>query len=89
MRASGASSTRIAPDVGSYIFASSLTSVVLPAPFSPTMATTAPAGSDSDTSSSTRRDVPGIGERHVIEPDAAARASRAPADRPTATSDAA
>ena len=35
---------RIAPDVGSYIFASSLTSVVLPAPFSPTIATTAPAG---------------------------------------------
>ena len=52
MRASGVSSTRIAPDVGSYIFASSFTSVVLPAPFSPTMATTAPAGSV---------------ERHVVE----------------------
>ena len=40
------------PAVGSYSFASSLTSVVLPAPFSPTMATTAPAGSV---------------ERHVVE----------------------
>src|SRR5438128_1344976 len=58
-RASGVSSTRIEPDDGSYIFASSLTSVVLPAPFSPTMATTAPAGSVTDTSSSTTREVPG------------------------------
>ena len=47
------------PDVGSYSLASSLTSVVLPAPFSPTIATTAPAGSSSYTSSSTRRSVPG------------------------------
>ena len=59
IRASGVSSTKIEPDEGSYIFASSLTSVVLPAPFSPTIATTAPAGSVSDTSSSTTRDVPG------------------------------
>src|SRR5256885_923006 len=49
----------IEPDDGSYIFARSLTSVVLPAPFSPTIATTAPAGSVTDTSSSTTRDVPG------------------------------
>ena len=59
MRASGVSSTWIDPAVGSYIFASSLTSVVLPAPFSPTIATTAPAGSISETSSSTSREVPG------------------------------
>src|ERR1700674_3439782 len=58
-RASGVSSTKIEPEDGSYIFASSLTSVVLPAPFSPTMATTAPTGSVNDTSSSTTRDVPG------------------------------
>src|SRR5437016_5237963 len=58
-RASGVSSRRIEPDDGSYIFASSLTRVVLPAPFSPTIATTAPAGSVTDTSSSTTRDVPG------------------------------
>ena len=49
----------IAPDVGSYIFASSFTSVVFPAPFSPTIATTTPAGSRSETSSRTSRDVPG------------------------------
>ena len=59
MRASGVSSTRISPDAGSYIFASSFTSVVLPAPFSPTMATTEPAGSVSETSSRTSREVPG------------------------------
>src|SRR5207245_9543842 len=58
-RASGVSSARIEPDDGSDIFARSLTSVVLPAPFSPTIATTAPAGSVTDTSSSTTRDVPG------------------------------
>ncbi len=58
-RASGVSSNRMEPEDGSYIFASSLTRVVLPAPFSPTMATTAPAGRVSDTSSSTTRDVPG------------------------------
>ena len=38
---------------------SSLTSVVLPAPFSPTIATTEPAGRSRSTSSSTRRSVPG------------------------------
>ena len=59
MRASGAPSTRIAPDVGSYIRARSLTSVVFPAPFSPTIATTAPAGRVSETLSTARRDVPG------------------------------
>ncbi len=58
-RASGVSSRKIAPDEGSYIFASSFTSVVLPAPFSPTIATTAPAGSVTDTPSSTTFDVPG------------------------------
>jgi hypothetical protein len=47
------------PDDGSYIFDSSLTSVVLPAPFSPTIAITAPAGNVTDTSSNTTRDVPG------------------------------
>ena len=52
-------STRIAPAVGVYIRHSSLTSVVLPAPFSPTIATTAPAGSSRFTSSSTSRSVPG------------------------------
>ena len=38
------------PLVGSYIFASSLTIVDLPAPFSPTIATTEPAGSSTSTS---------------------------------------
>ena len=45
MRASGAPSTRMRPAVGSYSSQSSFTSVLLPAPFSPTSATTAPAGS--------------------------------------------
>ncbi len=58
-RPSGVSSNRIDPDDGSYILARSFTSVVLPAPFSPTIATTAPAGRVTDTSSSTTRDVPG------------------------------
>ena len=39
--------------------ASSFTSVDFPAPFSPTMATTDPAGNTTDTSSSTARAVPG------------------------------
>ena len=56
MRDSGDPSIRISPDDGSYSLASSFTSVVLPAPFSPTIATTAPAGSVNETSSSTRRD---------------------------------
>ena len=45
--------------VGAYIRASSLTSVDLPAPFSPTTATTVPAGRCTMTSSSTSRSVPG------------------------------
>ena len=45
MRASGAPSTRMLPELGSYSLHSSLTSVLLPAPFSPTSATTEPAGS--------------------------------------------
>jgi hypothetical protein len=52
-------STRIRPEVGSYIRDNSFTNVVLPAPFSPTTATTAPAGIRTDTSRSTHRDVPG------------------------------
>ena len=59
MRASSVPSTRIRPAVGSYSLASSFTSVVLPAPFSPTIATTVPAGSSRFTSSSTSRSVPG------------------------------
>src|SRR4030095_2257975 len=66
------------PDEGSYIFASSLTSVVLPAPFSPTIATTAPAGSSRFTAATTHRSGPGQGndtdpprarhlEVHVVE----------------------
>ena len=52
-------STQMRPLVGSYIFASSFTSVDLPAPFSPTIATTARAGSVSVMSSSTSFCVPG------------------------------
>ena len=59
MRERGTPSMRIAPDAGSYILASSFTNVVLPAPFSPTIATTAPAGKISETSSNTKREVPG------------------------------
>ena len=59
MRARSVRSIRIRPPVGSYIFASSLTSVVLPAPFSPTTATTDPAGSSTFTSSITSRSVQG------------------------------
>ena len=88
-RASGVSSTKIAPGVGSYIFASSFTSVVLPAPFSPTMATTAPAGSVSDTSSSTTRDGARVGERHVIEADAVGAAASGTGRSAVAASDAA
>ena len=58
------------PLVGSYIFASSFTSVDLPAPFSPTIATTVPAGSVRFTSSSTSRLGARIGKRHVLEADA-------------------
>ena len=47
------------PEVGSYIFASSFTIVLLPAPFSPTIATTEPAGSSTFTSFSTSFSVPG------------------------------
>ena len=59
IRARGTPSTKIAPLVGSYSFASSFTSVVLPAPFSPTTATTEPAGKKRSTSSRTSRLVPG------------------------------
>ena len=54
------SSTRIAPTSARTSCASSLTSVVLPAPFSPTMATTAPAGSvERDVVEHEPRSVPG------------------------------
>ncbi len=56
---SGTPSTRIAPDVGWYMPSSSLTSVVLPEPFSPTIATVAPAGSVRVSEESTGRSVPG------------------------------
>ncbi len=44
-RASGTPSSRMRPSSGSYMPSSSLTSVVLPEPFSPTSATVRPAGS--------------------------------------------
>ena len=78
---SGMPSTRIAPDVGSYSLASSFTSVVLPAPFSPTMATTAPAGRSSDHVVEHEPLGAGIGERDVLEADAVGAAGPAPADR--------
>ena len=64
------SSTKIAPDVGSYIFASSLTSVVLPAPFSPTMATTEPGRQRQRHVVEHQARRAGVGERHVLEADA-------------------
>ncbi len=47
------------PEVGSYMRDSSLTSVLLPAPLSPTTATTDPGGSHSDTSERTSVSEPG------------------------------
>ena len=76
------------PPVGSYIFASSLTSVVLPAPFSPTIATTVPAGSSSVDVVEHEPLGAGIRERHVLEPNRFGEAIRARADR-AAASDAA
>ncbi len=70
------------PTDGSYILASSLTSVVLPAPFSPTIATTAPAGSSHRHIVQHHARRAGIGKRNVVEPDAAVQARREPADRP-------
>ena len=52
-------SNSIRPLVGSYRPASNLMSVDLPAPFSPTMATTVPAGRSRSTLSSTTRSLPG------------------------------
>ena len=48
--------------------------MVFPAPFSPTMATTVPAGRSRVTSSSTSAVGPGIRERDVVEADAVGRA---------------
>ena len=59
----------------------SFTSVVLPAPFSPTIATTEPGASWRSTSSSTRRSRARVGERDVLEADALRRAARAPPRR--------
>ena len=52
-------STRTRPDVGRYMPASSFTRVVFPAPFSPTMATVDPAGSNTSMSCNTGVVVPG------------------------------
>ena len=59
MSASGRPSTVITPEVGRYMPSSSLISVVLPDPFSPTSATVEPAGSRTEKSDRTGRSVPG------------------------------
>src|SRR6202012_1426442 len=56
---SGTSSIRMVPDVGLYMPSSSFTSVLLPEPFSPTIATVAPAGKVRLSAESTIRSVPG------------------------------
>ena len=63
-------STSIAPDCGSYSRHSSLASVVLPAPFWPTIASDEPAGIVEIEAFEHRR-AAGIGERHVAEADVA------------------
>ena len=73
MRTSGAPSTRMRPAVGSYSLHSSLTSVVLPAPFSPTSATTVPAGSVEVDGVEHEAVGAGIGERDALEADALAQ----------------
>ena len=73
-------SISIVPDVGSYRRHSSLASVVLPAPFWPTIAIDVPAGIVRSKPSSTGARAVGVGERHVAEPDLL-RARRAGDDR--------
>src|SRR6185437_6596379 len=80
---SGTPSTSIVPDVGWYMPSSSLTSVVLPEPFSPTIATVAPAGSVRLSAESTGRSVPGYlndRSRSVIPDVSRSGAAAVPAD---------
>ena len=70
------------PEEGSYILASSLTSVVLPAPFSPTMATTAPAGKDSGHILQHHPGRTRVGEGDMLQAHSLVQCLRAPADRP-------
>jgi hypothetical protein len=59
MSARSVSSIRMRPVSGRYIFSSSLTMVVLPEPYSPTSATTLPAGIVMDRSFSAGRSLLG------------------------------
>ena len=78
--ASGTPSTVIEPQVGRYMPSSSLTSVVLPEPFSPTSATRRAGGQREAESRSTGRRCPGRRSDRVADVDA--RRSRAGRGRP-------